>query len=178
MTKFEKTVRFLLNIARISFLKISKGRAISVAIPQFISPFAKFSIDRHAKFRIESRCQIEEGTLLRAGGRGNLTIHKGVFINRNCTIVSRCAISVGERTTIGPNVCIYDHDHDFKCGKGFVEKPISIGKNVWIGAGVIVLKGCNIGNNVVIGAGCVVTKDVPDNTIVYGSNEIRTKVRE
>ena len=47
--------------------------------------------------------------------------------------------------------------------------PITIGKNVWIGAGVIVLPGVNIGDNSVIGAGSVVTKDIPENVVAYGN---------
>ena len=47
--------------------------------------------------------------------------------------------------------------------------PINIGKNVWIGAGVIVLPGVNIGDNSVIGAGSVVTKDIPENVVAFGN---------
>ena len=71
-------------------------------------------------------------------------------------------IEVEEGVTIGPNVCIYDHDH-ISAG-GFVAKPIRIGKNAWIGANVTILKGVTIGSAAVIGAGTVVTKDVPSNT--------------
>ena len=107
-----------------------------------------------------------------------MTLGSRVFINRNCTIVSRSAISIGNGTTIGPNVCIYDHDHNYKSGTGFIEKPISIGKNVWLGAGVTILKGCNIGDNVVVGAGTIITKDVPDNSVVYTHRDIRIKTKE
>ena len=48
-------------------------------------------------------------------------------------------------------------------------KPITIGNNVWLASGVIVCPGVTIGDNAVIGAGSVVTKDVPENTIVFGS---------
>ncbi|WP_321018774.1 DapH/DapD/GlmU-related protein, partial [Eisenbergiella porci] len=44
-----------------------------------------------------------------------------------------------------------------------------LGNNVWIGGGAIILPGVTIGDNVVIGAGSVVTKDIPSNTIAYGS---------
>ena len=47
--------------------------------------------------------------------------------------------------------------------------PVIIGNNVWIGGGAIILPGVTIGDNVVIGAGSVVTKDIPSNTIAYGS---------
>ena len=47
--------------------------------------------------------------------------------------------------------------------------PVYIGKNCWIGAGVIIVPGITIGDNVVIGAGSVVTKDLPDNVVAVGN---------
>ena len=46
--------------------------------------------------------------------------------------------------------------------------PITVGNNVWIGAGVCVMPGVTIGNNVVIGSGSVVVKDIPDNVVAVG----------
>ncbi len=48
-------------------------------------------------------------------------------------------------------------------------KPITIGDNVWLGGGVIVLPGVTIGENSVIGAGAVVTKDIPANCVAVGN---------
>ena len=96
---------------------------------------------------------------------GKIIIGKQCFINRNCMIVSHEEITIGDGTTIGPNVCIYDHDHD---GKGsYVSEPINIGKNVWIGAGCVLLKGISIGDDTIIGAGSVISKDIPTGKIVY-----------
>ncbi len=94
----------------------------------------------------------------------NIIIGDGCFINSNCMIVSHEKIEIGNKTTIGPNCCIYDHDHDGK--GGYVSKPIIIGENVWIGAGCIILKGIKIGDNTIIGAGSIITKNIPDNSIV------------
>ena len=54
--------------------------------------------------------------------------------------------------------------------------PITIGNNVWVGAGVIILAGVSIGENSIVGAGAVVTKNVMPNTVVAGNpaREIRT----
>ncbi len=48
-------------------------------------------------------------------------------------------------------------------------KPITVGDNVWIGAGVHVMPGVTIGSNVVIGGGSVVVKDIPDNSVAVGN---------
>lgn len=47
--------------------------------------------------------------------------------------------------------------------------PITVGDNVWIGAGVQVMPGVTIGSNVVIGGGSVVAKDIPDNSVAVGN---------
>ena len=46
---------------------------------------------------------------------------------------------------------------------------VHIGKNVWVGAGAIILPGITIGDNSVVGAGAIVTKDVPENVVVVGN---------
>ena len=50
-----------------------------------------------------------------------------------------------------------------------VSLPITVGNNVWFGAGVVVLGGITIGDNTVIGAGSVVTKDIPANVVAFGN---------
>lgn len=70
---------------------------------------------------------------------------------------------VGENLTILPMVLI---------GKKFPNSNVrecSIGDNVYIGAGAIIMNPINIGDNVIIGAGSVVTKDIPSNCIVAGN---------
>ena len=50
-----------------------------------------------------------------------------------------------------------------------IAKPITVGNNVWIGAGTTVLAGVTIGDNVTIGAGSVVVKDIPSNSVAVGN---------
>lgn len=114
--------------------------------------------------RIGRKAAVRKNTEI-AATKGQIMIGNSCFINRNCMIVAHEKIEIGDGTTIGPNVCIYDHDHDGE--GGYKTKPVIIGKNVWIGAGCILLKGISIGDNAVIGAGTVVTRDVPANTVSY-----------
>ena len=98
-----------------------------------------------------------------------ISIGDNVFINRNSVIICHKEITIGDDTMIGPNVCIFDHDHKYgEKGviKGFTEGSVKIGKNVWIGAGAILLRGTEIGDNCIIGAGTVVKGHIPDNMMV------------
>lgn len=94
------------------------------------------------------------------------------------TINATTTITIGDNTIIGSGCLITDTDsHPILAAernlpdwpKYTKSKPIVIGKNVFIGARSIVLKGVTIGDGAVVGAGSVVTKDVPANTIVAGN---------
>lgn len=98
-------------------------------------------------------------------------------IGENCSIASfvhiwaNDLIHVGENTMIAAHVQITTstHDYNHRPYRGNrIDKPITIGKNVWIGSGAIIMPGVTIGDNAVIGAGSVVTKNIPENTLAYG----------
>ncbi len=145
-----------------------------------ISPKCDLEIDKKSFISIGKRVTAEKNCLIAARPSSNVSLGSGVYINRNCFIVAHQQIVIDDGVTIGPNCCIYDHDHDSKKRGCFITKPIYIGKNVWIGASVLIMKGVNIGDNSVIAAGCIVTKDVPPNSIIIQKREdnIRTKLEQ
>ena len=112
-----------------------------------------------------SHVYIRANTELRASN-GHIEIDDNVFINRNCVICAREKIAIAQGVTIGPNTCIYDHDHDVNNRGSFVTAPVIIKENAWIGTGCIILKGVTIGRNAVVAAGSTVTKNVPDNAVL------------
>ncbi len=103
----------------------------------------------------------------------NITLGNDVMLNYGCVLLDVCPITIGDKTLIGPNVQLLTacHSLDSKLREQDVEfgKPITIGRNVWIGGGAIVCPGVTIGDNTVIGAGSVVTKSMPANVIAYGN---------
>lgn len=79
-------------------------------------------------------------------------------------------IAIGNNVTLAPHVHILAHDASTHVFLGYTKvSNVSIGNNVFVGAGTIILPGVNVGNNVVIGAGSVVTKDIPDNSVAVGN---------
>lgn len=78
-------------------------------------------------------------------------------------------ISIGNNVTI-TNAAILSHDASTHVFTGYSKiGQVSIGDNVFIGYGSVVLPGVSIGNNCIVGAGSIVTKDVPDNCVVAGN---------
>lgn len=112
---------------------------------------------------------------------------KGVYVNFNLTMVDDTHIYVGNHTMFGPNVTIATAGHpvlpDLRIYGYQYNMPVHIGRNCWLGAGVVVLPGVTIGDNTVIGAGSIVTKDIPANVVAVGNpckvlREINEKDRE
>lgn len=117
-------------------------------------------------------CYIESPFFSNFGGR-HVHLGKGVYANFNLTLVDDTHIYIGDYTMIGPNVTIATAGHPIfpqlrQQGLQF-NMPVHIGKNCWLGAGVIVLPGVNIGDNSVIGAGSIVTRDIPANVVAVGN---------
>ena len=82
-------------------------------------------------------------------------------------------ITIGDDVQIGPNVQLLTPTHPLEPGprrdKWESALPITIGDNVWLGGGAIVLAGVTIGDNTVVGAGAVVTRDLPANVVAVGN---------
>lgn len=102
-------------------------------------------------------------------------IHLGekVFFNFGCVLLDCAEIRIGPRTLLAPNVQIYTATHPLdpvvRASGLESAKPITIGADVWIGGGAILLPGVTVGDRAVIGAGAVVTKNVPADMIVAGN---------
>lgn len=103
-------------------------------------------------------------------------------INMNCVFLDCNQITIGDNALIAPGVHIYTVFHPLSAKERFNKSvnedfsfaisktmPVTIGNNVWIGGGSIIMPGVTIGDNVTIGAGSVVTKSIPSNVLAYGN---------
>jgi maltose O-acetyltransferase len=103
----------------------------------------------------------------------NISLGRGAFLNYNCIILDVEPVSIGDGTAIGPAVQILaaDHPRDPRLRRQNVRfgRPVTIGANVWIGGGAIILPGVTIGDDSIVGAGSIVTRDVPAGATVVGN---------
>jgi maltose O-acetyltransferase len=102
----------------------------------------------------------------------NITLGTRVFFNFNCVVLDVCPVRIGDYSMFGPAVQIYTPMHPLDAlerrGKEY-GKPVTIGSDVWVGGGAIILPGVTIGSRTVIGAGSIVTRDVPDDVFAAGN---------
>lgn len=113
----------------------------------------------------------------------SIIIGKNVWIT-GIAIACKKRIEIGDNTIIAPNVVIIDSDFHvhwpveerLSSPTTAYDKEIRIGKNVWIGTNVIILKGASIGDNSIIGAGSVVANEIPKN-VFAGGNPARVMKR-
>lgn len=134
------------------------------------------SNERHALL-VERLGAVGDGVVIRSPFHCdygfNIRLGQGVFLNFNCVVLDVVEVIIGDRTQIGPGVQILaaDHPRDPATRASGLEfgRPVRIGRNVWIGAGAIILPGVSIADDALIGAGSVVTRDVPSGVTTFGN---------
>lgn len=103
----------------------------------------------------------------------NIEIGKNFFANHNTVILDCGKVLFGDNVFIAPNCGFYTAGHPIdyeRRNKGLeYAYPITIGNNVWIGAGVHVMPGVTIGDDVVIGGGSVVVRNIPSHSVAVGN---------
>lgn len=116
--------------------------------------------------------------LFHAAYARNMHLGDRVYLNAGCVVLDTARVEIGAGTLIGPAVQIYcaEHSQDRKERAAGLEiaKPVTIGREVWIGGAAIILPGVTIGDGAIVGAGSVVTRDVAGGTSVVG-NPARTR---
>lgn len=121
---------------------------------------------------VGENCYIESPYFANWGGH-HVHLGSNIYANAGLKLVDDTHIYIGDNTMLGPNVVLATAGHPIDPtlrGRGLqYNLPVRIGRNCWLGAGVIVMPGVTIGDNTVIGAGSVVTKDIPAGVVAVGN---------
>jgi maltose O-acetyltransferase len=96
-----------------------------------------------------------------------------VFANFGLVCLDTAPVTIGDDSQLGPGVQLLTPHHPLEPGprreRWETAEPITIGRNVWLGGGVIVCPGVTIGDDTVVGAGAVVTRDLPPGVLAVGN---------
>jgi maltose O-acetyltransferase len=119
---------------------------------------------------VGARVEIE--TPLRCDYGSNIRVGDGFYANFDCIILDCAAVTIGRDVKLGPRVQIvaayHPTDPKLRASLRELAAPVTIGDEVWIGAGAIIGPGVTIGPGSTIGAGSVVTRDIPANVVAVG----------
>ena len=167
-------IKAVLNIFIMFVYKLKYRNRVVVKSPSKSHILPKIRVERGGCISIDRAFMAEKNTSLESYTEGEIYIGSQVFMNSNVKVVAKKRITIGDNTVIGPNVCIYDHDHNWKSNdmqREFVEEEVRIGNNVWIGANCVILRGTVIEDDSVIAAGSVVKGFIESSSLFYQKKE-------
>jgi acetyltransferase-like isoleucine patch superfamily enzyme len=145
---------------------VAFGNHLMVEGPVDVSGGTRITMGDHVR--------LGRGICLRALGSGRLRIGSHSYIGNNNIIVAHESVEIGNDCLVAPGCYIADVNHGIVGDRvireqPLVSKPITIGNDVWLGAGCSLLPGVTVNDGAVVGARSVVTKDVPKGAIVAGA---------
>lgn len=172
-------VKIVISNIKLFVLKLFYPNALKYHPLQLIHPCTNIEIGKHSNLLIGKLVRIGKNCNIKVRNNAKVKLGYNVSFNDGCSIVAHDHIEIGNNTITGPNVFIYDHDHDFRAKEGlralkYKTSPVIIGNNVWIGANVVILRGTKIGDNCVIGAGTVIKGEYPENSIIVQKRQTDT----
>ena len=166
-------IQYCVRVAR---LNITPGVHVDRSI--YIAASAKIQINTDdcilgGSVRISKGVIISDGVIIAPYG-GSIEIGASAYIGPYCVLYGHGGLTIGRNTAIGAHTVIVPANHGFQQSdrpihvQSLTKEGITIGEDVWIGAGCKILDGVHIGNSTVIGAGSVVTKDIDAYSVVFG----------
>lgn len=168
---FTNVISVLFSEMKFSIIKLLNMNEFYFHFIERFSPNVIIELEKKGKMYIGKRVRAHSGCIFKVRSKGKLVIEEGCSFNYNCMIFCHDSIVIGKGVEFGPDVKIYDHDHDYKAEGGIKAQKyktgeITIGENTWIGANTIILRGTTIGANCVIAAGSVLKGNYPEGSVV------------
>lgn len=170
-----------ITLFKLALIKLFHFSSCRFSLVERFSPDVVIKLGKGSKLTLGKRISVHSGSKIVSVAGGHLQIGDNCGFSRNCMIICRASTKIGSGTIFGPNVLVYDHDHDFRVEGGIRARKfkcgeVSVGKNCWIGANTIILRNTQIGDNCIIGAGSIVKGNIPSGTVLVQKreNELRT----
>lgn len=168
------------SYVKFCLIKLVHSKGFNFSLINIVSPFTQIEIGKKAQLNMGREMRVRSGSKIRVRKNAIIQIGEKTSLNYNCIITAHEKICIGDNVQIGPNVLIYDHDHDYRKADGlknleYKTSPVEIGNDTWIGANVVILRGTKIGAGSVIAAGTIVKGDIPPQSLVYNEKELISK---
>lgn len=169
-------IYFIYSLIKFSFMKIFHIKGFQFTIFNLISPFTEIEVGKKSILKIGRMVRMRSGCKVCVRKGAEVKIGDNTSLNNGCIIICHESISIGKNVQFGPNVLIYDHDHDFRVANGlkklkYKTSPVRIGENVWIGANTVILRGTIIGDNCVIAAGSIISGEFSSDKVIIQKRE-------
>lgn len=154
-----KMVKWSMSAVRLAALKARLGSRVSwphSGKPVYIGRGARIRVAEGGRLEVGAGLYLSENCLVQVNPGSRAALGEGVFMNANARIVAAESVRVGDHVMLGPNVCVYDHDHAFGedgVSGDLVTSPVEIGERCWIGANSLVTRGARIADRICVGGG-------------------------
>jgi acetyltransferase-like isoleucine patch superfamily enzyme len=158
--------------ARLLLLQRELGDRLAMGPGSRVEPGVIWRMGDAGRVTVGPDGVVRTGAELKVDGR--LAIGARALIGAWCTLSVLDELVIGDDCLLAERVSIRDHDHRFGdpdrpvAEQGYEVAPVRLGRNVWIGAGVTVLRGVTLGESCVVGANAVVTRSFPAGSVIAG----------
>jgi len=175
----------LINFARLTFWRLvllARGGGSIGRGCKFQSGVVLASA-RGRPILIGDNVQLMRGVVLSTSETGKIVLEAGVYIGEYGVVTSNAEITIGRDTIIAPHADLVDFNHatdDLETtvmAQPVDAAPIRIGRDVWLGAKVTVVRGVTVGDQAVVGTGSVINRDIRPRGVAVGvpARVIRTR---
>lgn len=172
MNRVAKALKWAASALRVAKVRVVGGNRLKIASgkPLYLGKGARVILGEGASLSIGAGVYLSPECFIQVNKRATLVLEDGVYMNEGCRVTVVESAHIGADTLFGPNVQIYDHDHEFDRGgvrSELLHAPVSIGHHCWLCANAVVTRGCTIADRSLVSANSVVTRDLPEEGALY-----------
>lgn len=172
MNKIAKALKWGASALRVAKVRVVTGNRLKIASgkPLYLGKGARVILGEGASLSIGAGVYLSPECFVQVNKGATLVLEDGVYMNEGCRVTVVESARIGADTLLGPNVQIYDHDHEFDrrgVSSKLLHAPVSIGHRCWLCANTVVTRGCTIACCSLVSANSVVTRDLNEAGALY-----------
>lgn len=178
MNRIAKALKWGASALRVLRVRIVAGNRLKIASgkPLYLGKGTRLILGEGASLSIGAGVYLSPECIVQVNKGATLVLEDGVYMNEGCRVTVVESARIGADTLCGPNVQIYDHDHEFDrrgVSSKLLHAPVSIGHRCWLCANTVVTRGCTIACCSLVLANSVVTRDRNEAGALYAGAPAR-----